>query len=279
MDRLYLPDTFVAQKIKKMNNMTNSSSMKSMSTIDLKDSPWYKTWFDSSYYHQLYKNRNLQEAADFIDHLLDVLQPPADSKMIDVGCGAGRHSRELAGKGYDVIGVDLSIQSIREAKKHTSASLMFIQHDMRKSFGSAHFDYVFNFFTSFGYFRDEREHALVLQNMSSALKPGGKLVLDYMNIHYAEKNLVRSEQKEIDGIYYTINRWMDQNHFYKQISIENGFPGSGQVHIEKVARFSLEDFKKMFASCGMQIEQVFGDYAMNPFDSCESPRLIMVCSF
>ena len=253
--------------------------MKSISSIDLKDSPWYKSWFDSSYYHQLYKNRDQQEATDFINHLMDVLQPPANAKMIDVGCGAGRHSRELAKKGYDVIGIDLSIQSIREAKKYTSPSLMFIQHDMRKDFGKAYFDYVFNFFTSFGYFKDEKEHALVLKNMCSALKPGGKLVLDYLNIYYAEKNLVSSEQKEIDGIYYNINRWMDQDHFYKQISIEHDLPGSGHEYTEKVARFSLADFKKMFASCGMRVEQVFGDYAMNVFEPCQSPRLIMVASF
>ena len=262
-----------------MNNETIQQTMKSIPASELNKSLWYKSWFDTSFYQQLYKNRDLQEAADFINHLLDFLKPPANSKIIDVGCGAGRHSRELAKRGYDVIGIDLSLQSIRQAKKYTSPSLLFLQHDIRKQFGNAHFDYVFNFFTSFGYFKDDKEHELVLLNMSSALKPGGKLVLDYLNIHYAEKNLISSEQKEIDGIHYAINRWMDQKHFYKQIKVEPDLPGSAEEHIEKVARFSLADFKNMFASCGMRVEQVFGDYAMNDFDPCQSPRLIMVASF
>ena len=260
-----------------MNN--KNIPVKSITTLDLKDSPWYKSWFDSSYYHQLYKNRDQQEAADFIDNLLDILQPPANSKMIDVGCGAGRHSRELAKRGHDVIGIDLSLQSIRQAKKFTSPSLLFVQHDMRQHFGKAHFDYVFNLFTSFGYFKDEKEHELVLRNMVSALKPGGKLVLDYLNIYHAEKNLIPTEIKEIDGVYYTINRWMDEKYFYKQIRIEHDLPGFDQEHIEKVARFSLKDFKNMFAVCGMRVEQVFGGYDMNPFEPCQSPRLIMVASF
>ncbi|HLA59588.1 MAG TPA: class I SAM-dependent methyltransferase, partial [Puia sp.] len=210
--------------------------------------------------------------------LLDILQPPANSKMIDVGCGAGRHSRELAKRGHDVIGIDLSLQNIRQAKKYTSPSLLFVQHDMRKNFGKAHFDYVFNLFTSFGYFKDDKEHELVLRNMVSSLKPGGKLVLDYLNIYHAEKNLVPSEIKEIDGVYYTINRWMDEKYFYKQIRIEHDLPGSGQEHIEKVARFSLKDFKNMFALYGMRVEEVFGDYDMNPFEPCQSPRLMMIAS-
>ena len=68
--------------------------------------PWFKNWFDSAHYHQLYANRDEKEAQHFIDALLAALQPANDASMIDVGCGAGRHSKYLASKGYNVTGID-----------------------------------------------------------------------------------------------------------------------------------------------------------------------------
>src|SRR5215211_5912070 len=109
--------------------------------------PWFKTWFDSVYYHRLYQNRNEKEACLFIDALIDELQPAKGSAMLDLGCGSGRHSKYFASKGYHVTGMDLAFSSIREASKHRHANLDFYQHDMRMPFGSRRFDYVFNFFT------------------------------------------------------------------------------------------------------------------------------------
>jgi 2-polyprenyl-3-methyl-5-hydroxy-6-metoxy-1,4-benzoquinol methylase len=84
------------------------------------EQPWFKDWFNSPYYHQLYFQRDDKEAAAFIDKLIGHLQPPAGSRMLDVACGKGRHSIQLASKGYDVTGIDLSADSIREAQKHTA---------------------------------------------------------------------------------------------------------------------------------------------------------------
>jgi cyclopropane fatty-acyl-phospholipid synthase-like methyltransferase len=70
-------------------------------TIELKienNINWYKQWFDSVFYHQLYSNRSEKEATDFIDALMDELKPPSNSTMLDLGCGAGRHAKWLAAK-------------------------------------------------------------------------------------------------------------------------------------------------------------------------------------
>ena len=123
----------------------------------LKNIPWFKRWFNSTYYHKLYGNRNEQEASDFINKLNGNLQPVPGSTILDVGCGTGRHCRQLASKGFTVTGFDLASSSIREAKKFETASLHFFRHDMRSPFGLNQFDYAFNFFTSFGYFKTIRK--------------------------------------------------------------------------------------------------------------------------
>ena len=117
---------------------------------------WFKDWFNSPYYHQLYKNRDLKEAELFIDKLVQHLKVSPGSRMLDVGCGKGRHCIQLAGKGFDVTGIDLSEESIEEALKYEQENLHFFTHDMRLPFWINYFDYAFNFFTSFGYFKTER---------------------------------------------------------------------------------------------------------------------------
>ena len=117
-------------------------------TIELKidnNANWYKKWFDSVFYHQLYSNRSEKEATDFIDVLMDELKPAAGSTMLDLGCGAGRHAKWLSAKGFVVTGLDLAASSIQRAKKYEKTNLRFAKHDMRDPFGKNHFDYVFNF--------------------------------------------------------------------------------------------------------------------------------------
>ena len=150
--------------------------------------------------------------------------------MLDLGCGAGRHSRYLASKGLRVTGMDLAAGSIREARKSEHPRLRFLRHDMRVPFGRNAFDYVFNFFTSFGYFEDAGEHMAVVRNMAASLRHGGGLVLDYLNVRHAEARLTPEEVKEIDGVIYRLTRWTDARHFFKRIVVEDGAGATARVH-------------------------------------------------
>jgi len=237
---------------------------------------WFKQWFDSSFYHQLYANRDENEAAAFVDELVNELRPAARSRMLDLGCGSGRHSKYLASKGFDVTGIDLAASSIRQAKKSETEMLHFYRHDMRIPFGRNAFDNVFNFFTSFGYFDDPAEDHKVVNNIYSALKPGGVLVMDYINSAHAQKKLVAAEEKEIDGIIYNITRWTNETHFFKKIRIENMGMREPVEHIERVKKFSVDDFKYLFNCNGLQFEKVYGDYYLNEYDVETSPRIILI---
>jgi len=240
------------------------------------NSPWFKRWFDSSFYHQLYANRNEKEAADFIDELLMELKPAQTSSMLDLGCGAGRHAKYLASKGFNVKGIDLSFSSIRQAKKSETLNLQFHQQDMRTPFGNNRFDYVFNFFTSFGYFKNDEDNHRVIENIYRSLKPGGILVMDYINIAWCEKRLVAEEKKEIDGIAYYITRWTDNKNFYKKVLIEDIQAEGLFEYTEQVEKLSLADFENLFSCNGLHLEKVYGDYQLNGYDDQESPRLILI---
>ncbi len=249
---------------------------KSIEKTEINNSSWFRRWFDSSFYHKLYGNRNEQEAAKFIDELIKELRPAQVASMLDLGCGSGRHSKYLASKGFHVTGLDLAASSIRTAKKFETSSLRFYRHDMRVPFGKNCFDYVFNFFTSFGYFKNAPENNQVVNNISNSLNAGGILVMDYLNVQFAEENLIASERKEIDGIVYHIHRWTDERFFFKKITIENMQGEESLEYIEQVARLNLFDFDLMFKRNGLQIQKIYGDYCLNEYNNEKSPRLIIL---
>ncbi len=240
------------------------------------DTAWYKNWFNSSFYHKLYFKRDEKEAEAFITQLIHHLQPAPQSRMLDVACGKGRHSKILAAKGFYVTGIDISTDSIRHAKKTEKENLEFFEHDMRLPFRSNYFHYAFNFFTSFGYFRTRREHDAAIRTIATCLRQGGLFVIDYLNVHYAEDHLVHNDRKQIDGTLYEIHRWDDESHFYKKITVTDASLRQPMSYTEKVAKFSLGDFTDMFSYHGLQVQEVFGDYQFSQYDVRKSPRMIII---
>ena len=237
---------------------------------------WYRHWFNSPYYHKLYFDRDEKEASHFIQRLLQHLNPPAESRLLDVACGKGRHSKILAASGFDVTGIDISEYSISEAKKEASDKLQFYVHDMRLPFWVNYFDYAFNFFTSFGYFRTRREHDDAVRTIVNSLTPGGTLMFDYLNVHYAEDHLVHNEVKTIDATRYELHRWHDDHHFYKRILITDPALEDPLEFTEKVSKITFGDFTDMLSFQNMQVTEVFGDYNLAPYDVRKSPRLIIL---
>jgi SAM-dependent methyltransferase len=237
---------------------------------------WFRDWFDSPYYHKLYIDRNVDEAAAFITRLVDHLQPAAGARMLDVACGRGRHARILADGKFDVTGIDLSPHSIAYALHFASERLHFYEHDMRRPFWINYFDYAFNFFTSFGYFRTQREHDDAIRTISQSLKSKGGFVLDYLNVQHARENLIPESLKKIGQVNFHLTRWADDTHLYKKIVVEDERLHGPLQFIEKVALFTLQDFEKMFSRQGLEIKETLGDYQLNPFNLENSPRLLLV---
>ena len=251
---------------------------------------WYKDWFNSTFYHKLYCERDDKEAETFISGLIDHLEPVPGSYLLDVGCGRGRHSCILAKKGLKVTGIDISIDSIAFAKKFVQSDSPkesfvtfgenenpeFFQHDMRLPFRVNYFDHAFNLFGSFGYFRTRREHDNMIRTIANGLKPNGTFVFDYLNVHYTEDHLVHNEEKKLNGTRYDIHRWHDENHFYKKIVINDPLLHQPIDFTEKLFKFSFGDLNDMLSYHGLQVQEIFGDYQFGHYDVRTKPRLIII---
>ena len=139
---------------------------------------WFKDWFNTPYYHILYKDRNGDDAQFFMRNITSFLQLPKTTHILDLPCGKGRHAVFLNSLGYTVTGGDLSENSIKAAQQFTNNTLSFKVHDMRKAFNNK-YDAVFNLFTSFGYFEDDSEDIGILKNIKNGLTKDGVFVFDF----------------------------------------------------------------------------------------------------
>jgi len=234
---------------------------------------WYASWFDTPYYHILYKDRDNNEAESFMHTLTNYLNIPEGGKILDLACGKGRHAVYLNSIGYDVTGVDLSENSIEFAKQFENDTLHFDVHDMCKPY-KQQFDAVFNLFTSFGYFDKEEDNLNTIKAIKEDLNEYAFGVIDFMNTEFIIDNLVPKETKTVDGIEFKLKRYVDNGYILKDI--EFTYEGVDYSYQERVRAFTLEDFKTLFEEAGVYLLDIFGDYKLHKFDAKESNRLIMI---
>lgn len=236
---------------------------------------WFATWFDTPYYHILYKNRNEKEAEAFMDKLVHSIKVEKDALCLDLACGKGRHAKYLNAIGLNVVGLDLSENSITQAKTFKNERLRFDVHDMREVYPHNQFDVIFNLFTSFGYFDDEQDNQKVIHAVHSMLNPDGTFVIDFMNASKVTQNLVEKEQKEIDGIVFNITRSFDGNHIFKTITFKDE-NGKNHSYTERVQALTEATFRRLLTSGNFSIENTYGNYQLEPFEEKISDRLIIV---
>jgi 2-polyprenyl-3-methyl-5-hydroxy-6-metoxy-1,4-benzoquinol methylase len=238
------------------------------------EKPWFEEWFDTSYYHTLYSHRNYEEAELFIQNLCNHLQLPLGSKVLDFACGKGRHSYYLNRLGFDVLGVDLSFNSIAEAKKMQKDGLRFAVSDIREVIPGEEFDAILNLFTSFGYFNSLDENLKVMHAIQRMLAPEGIFVIDFMNAKKVIQHLVKAETIYRGDLAFKITRKHEDGQIIKTIDFTDK---DQSFHFEeRVQSICLADFEELINKAGLQLLEAFGDYDLNTFDEGTSDRLILV---
>ncbi len=235
---------------------------------------WFNTWFNSPYYHILYKNRDCKEAQIFLKNLIQYLNISLNQKVLDVACGKGRHSIFLNQLGYSVEGIDLSAKNIEAAKKHENNGLHFEIHDMRQPYKVGHFDYALNMFTSFGYFENDKEHQLAISSIANSLRKDGVFVLDFLNPYTVINNLIKEEKKVIEGVEFSINRIFDGENIIKEIQFED--EGKHFHFQEKVKAIRRLSFLTYFRNANLMHLKTFGDYHLNDYKPEISERMIFI---
>lgn len=231
---------------------------------------WFESWFDSEYYHLLYEHRDDSEAQAFLSRLLNRVHLPVPSRVLDLACGKGRHSRYLNSCGHDVTGVDLSPENIRYCRQYENERLHFYEHDMRNVIRVRYFDAVFNLFTSFGYFERKAENEKVIKAVSSSLRTGGYFIIDFLNVRYAVKHLQPSETIYRGDTRFDIGKKVEDQKIIKTIQVD------GHSFSEEVRLIEIHDFQQCFAHAGLTVLNVYGDYQLNDFNAETSQRLIFI---
>lgn len=234
---------------------------------------WFTDWFNTKYYHILYQHRDDYEAQTFMNNLATFLKIPKGNSILDLACGKGRHSIFLNSLGYQVTGVDLSINSIKHASQYKNQQLDFQVQDMRLPFPFKK-DAVFNLFTSFGYFEDDKDDIRVLENIKNCLNKNGVAVIDYLNVTKTIEHLKADETVLLDGIEFHITREVKNGFIIKKIefTVEDEY----HSYYERVKCLDKPSFEKYIKQAGLKIKHIFGDYNLNPFDEKKSSRLILI---
>ncbi len=235
---------------------------------------WFSTWFNSPYYHLLYDHRDEREAEVFLKKLIQHLALHPYTPVLDLACGAGRHSIVLNELGLRVEGCDLSPNSIAEATAKTEGKIHFFVHDMRNELLKK-YDCIFNLFTSFGYFESQEDNLSVLKSLHSALEIGGILVIDFMNAEKAIADLKLRQEIKKGDILFSIKREVLNERIVKTIAFEA--EGHSYFFQEKVQVLRIEDFKNLFQQSGFELIETFGSYNLTPFHVSNSDRLICIC--
>jgi SAM-dependent methyltransferase len=239
--------------------------------------PWYERWFNSEYL-RVYAHRDVDEAHRQIDLVERCLRPARGARVLDLCCGGGRHSVELARRGYRVTGVDLSEPLLNEARRMTAEADLFAEFnrcDMREVVSPGAFDLVVNFFTSFGYFDRDEENARVLGSIRAHLRTGGNWFMDYLNRDNIIQTLVPHDERVTGDIHLIQERHVDltRGRIDKTLTLRHT-DGSVSMHTESVRMYSLPELTGMLECAGLRITHTFGDTDGTPF-SVSSPRLVL----
>lgn len=235
---------------------------------------WYREWFGDEYL-ELYANRDESEAEGHVDFVEKALGgAPGQSQpraVLDLACGAGRHTAALRRRGFRALGVDLSVTLLIRGQVPCVAG------DMRSlPFADASFDWVLNFFTSFGYFESERENFLVLGEIGRLLKPQGRFLIDLMNPHFALANLNPREVQNVEGRRVEIDRWYDaaSQRLNKRIRVVPD-AGPARTYLESVRAYQPEEVTAGLRWVGLALDDLYGSFRGEPYDR-DSERLILV---
>jgi SAM-dependent methyltransferase len=241
------------------------------------DPRWYEGFFGEDYLavapHD--PERTAREVDFAVERL--ALEPPA--RILDLACGHGRHSLELARRGFRVAGLDLSEPSLAEARETAAAAgveLELVHGDMRELPWEGEFDAVLNLFTAFGYFAEQADDERVLAQVERALRAGGSFLLDVVSLFVLARGFKTRHWEELDD-----GRTMLEDRAYDQLNGRSDVrwtfvgPAGERSELRHSLRiYTLPELHGMLARAGLDVAEAWGGFDGEPY-GFEGRRLIV----
>lgn len=231
---------------------------------------WFEEWFGEEYL-QLYPHRDEADAASVVALLRDTLPWQPGWRVLDVGCGAGRHSVALETAGARPIGLDLSARLLARAREVTGAPL--VRADMRAlPVRDGTMDLTVNLFTSFGYFQDDETHRAALQGMVRTVRPGGWFAIDFLNAPQVRRDLVAVDELPLGSKVATVTRQVTDDGRFVRKKIRTP---DGREFLERVRLFEPEELEAMVTETGIDLKATFGNYDGTPLSPGARRTILM----
>lgn len=235
---------------------------------------WYEESFGEDYL-RVYKHRNAESAENEMNQVIEWLGLTKDELILDMCCGAGRHTIALARKQFYLVGFDLSKVLLSKAQEDAGElPISFVLGDMRAMpFVDDSFHVILNLFTSFGYFPTDEDNQKVFAEIARVLKPGGRFLIDYINHQRVKENLVPFSEREENGMRIAEKRFIEHEFVCKEICIEDE-KGERHYH-ERVRMYTEYEMRKMMEDAGLSIENVRGNFDGEELHA-QSERIIFI---
>lgn len=243
--------------------------------------PWFSKWFNEDHYDHVYKHRSEDEARLAVDLFIKMisshLEPESIEFCLDIGCGNGRHLKYMSQSFPNLLGLDLSIRQLKNAKKlNVGRELTLANADMRHlPLTQGSLNVITNIFTSFGYFVNDEEHQETLKDWSNALVDNGVLLIDIFNRTHILKSLNPLSHSQSGDYSISQERSLSRNNKRVEKVITIYRNGDKKVYNESVRIFSLEELSTMLEIAGLNIVEIKGSYHGDPY-CADSERLIIL---
>ncbi|MAG57907.1 MAG: SAM-dependent methyltransferase [Planctomycetes bacterium] len=221
------------------------------------EAPWFEVAF-GELYPVLYAHRDDASAAGETEFTVRTLDLEPGDRVLDLGCGGGRHLRGLSAAGITAVGMDLSKALLDDNAARGGERL--VRADMRRlPFGPGTLDAVVSFFTSFGYFASDHEDRLVLREVARVVRPGGRYLLDYLDAREVGANVVPRSEKTVGGYQIVEARRIEDGRVKKQVWIRRTSDGEEAVAYEESVRlYSPAELEAMIDAVGFDVRKRFG---------------------
>lgn len=241
--------------------------------------PWHE---DDSFWEMwgpiMFSEQRVEDAQEEVEKIVSLLGIKPGTHILDLCCGIGRHSLELARRGFHVTGVDRTRQYLEQASEKAGKEGLkvdFVQDDMRTFCRPDAFDAVINMFTSFSYFEDPEEDKQVVVNVYRSLKSEGVFLLETMGKEVLARIFREKDWHEQDGAFILYERKVSRNWGW----MENRwiiFKDDKRTEFKVTHRlYSATELSSLLTGCGFAHVDVYGDLTGSPYDQT-ARRLVMM---